>query len=53
NLALRKILRVFKTALITTLELEAAILPPDVRLNTNFRNYILRTLKLTNDHPIK
>lgn len=53
NLALRKILGVFKTAPIIPLELEAAIPPPEARFNAKIRNYALRTLKLDKTHPIK
>ena len=35
NLALRKILGVFKTAPIIPMEVEAALQPPSVRLNTS------------------
>ena len=53
NLALRKILGVFKTAPIIPMELEAALPPPIVRLNHNQRRYAFRILKLSNNHPVR
>jgi ribonuclease HI len=53
NLALRKILGVFKTAPILPMELEAMLPPPNIRLNHINRRYMLRILKLSNNHPIK
>jgi ribonuclease HI len=53
NLALRKILGVFKTAPIIPMELEAALLPPIVRLNHSNRRYMFRVLKLSLSHPIR
>ena len=41
NLATRRILGVFKTAPITPLELESAILPPDIRLSNSLYKYAL------------
>ena len=52
NLAVRKILGVFKTAPIIPMEVEAAVLPPRVRLNTNIRQYAFRILKLSPEHPV-
>jgi ribonuclease HI len=52
NLALKKILGVFKTAPILPMEVEAALAPPSVRLNANNRQYALRMLKLSPEHPI-
>jgi ribonuclease HI len=52
NLALRKILGVFKTAPIVPMEVEAALVPPSVRLNTNIRKYAFRALKLSPTHPL-
>jgi len=52
NLAIRKILGVFKTAPIKPIELEAALLPPAIRLNSNIRAYAFRVLKLSLTHPI-
>ena len=34
------------------MEVEAALLPPVVRLNTNIRQYAFRILKLSPEHPI-
>jgi ribonuclease HI len=52
NLALRKILGVFKTAPILPMEVEAALVPPDIRLDASTRQYALRMLKLSATHPI-
>ena len=52
NLAVRKILGVFKTAPIIPMEVEAALPPPKVRLNTNLRQYAFRMLKLSPKYPI-
>jgi hypothetical protein len=52
NLALRKILGVFKTTPIIPMEVEAALLPPDIRLNASIRQYAFRVLKLSPNHPI-
>jgi len=52
NLAVRKILGVFKTAPIILMEVESALLPPQVRLNTNLRQYAFRMLKLSVKHPV-
>ncbi len=53
NLAIRKILGVFKTAPILPMELESALLPPIVRLNHSRRRYAFRALKLSLNHPIR
>ena len=53
NLATRRILGVFKTAPITPLELESAILPPDIRLSNSLYKYALRILKLSQNHVIR
>ena len=53
NLALRKILGVFKTSPIVPMELEAALYPPSIRLNTTLRKYAIRQLKLAQNHPIR
>ena len=53
NLAMRKILGVFKTAPIPALELEAALPPPEIRLNRLLRAYAVRTLRLNKQHPIR
>lgn len=52
NLALRKILGAFKTAPIIPMEVEAALEPPSVRLNSNTRKYAMRAKKLALNHPI-
>lgn len=52
NLAMRKILGVFKTAPITAMELEAALPPPNIRLNHHNRRYAFRILKLSSNHPV-
>lgn len=52
NLGLRKILGVFKTAPIIPLEVESALVPPSIRLNTNIRQYAFRLLKLSPRHPV-
>src|SRR6266498_5872235 len=53
NLGLRKILRAFKTTPIIPIEVEAALAPPTIRLNTNTRQYALRMLKLSPRHLIR
>jgi ribonuclease HI len=53
NLALRKILGVFRTAPIIPMEIEAALYPPSIRLNTSLRKYAIRQLKLAPSHPIQ
>jgi hypothetical protein len=52
NIAVRKVLGVFKTAPIRPMEIEAALPPPEVRLNTNIRQYVFRVLKLSPSHLI-
>ena len=52
NLGLRKILGVFKTAPTIPMEVEAALPPPSIRLNTSIRKYAFRALKLSPEHPI-
>lgn len=52
NLAIRKILGTFKTAPILPMEVEAALPPPEVRLNASIRGYAFRLLKLSPSHPI-
>ena len=53
NLAIKKILGVFKTAPIIPLKLEAALPPLNIRLNHTSRRYILRALKLSKKHLIR
>ena len=52
NLALRKILGVFKTAPISAIEVEAALPPAEIRLNSNTHQYIFRLLKLAKNHLV-
>ncbi|EDN93106.1 hypothetical protein SS1G_08971 [Sclerotinia sclerotiorum 1980 UF-70] len=52
NLALRKILGVFKTSPIKPMEIEAALCPPEVRLNAGIKQYAFRLLKISPSHPI-
>ena len=52
NLALRKVLGVFKTAPIKPMEVEGAIVPPKIRLSYYIRRYALRLLKLSETHPV-
>jgi hypothetical protein len=53
NLGLRKILGVFKTAPVIPMEIEAALVPPTIRLNSNLRRNAFRILKLGPKHPIR
>ena len=53
NIGLRKILGAFKTTPTIPMEVEAALPPPKVRLNTNLRKYAFRALKLSSDHLIR
>jgi ribonuclease HI len=53
NLGLRKILGVFRTAPIVPMEVEAALPPPEIRLNSNVCQYAFRALKLASTHPIQ
>ncbi|KAJ8063422.1 hypothetical protein OCU04_008642 [Sclerotinia nivalis] len=52
NLALRKILGVFKTSPIKPMEVEAALCPPEIRLNAGIRQYAFRLLKTSPFHPV-
>ena len=52
NLALRKILGVFRTAPIEPIEVEAALFPPRIRLDYSLKRYTFRALKLPRGHPI-
>jgi ribonuclease HI len=52
NMALRKILGVFRTAPIKAMEVEAGLLPPHIRLSNQLRRYRLRMLMLPRNHPI-
>lgn len=53
NLALRKILGTFCSSPIIPSEVEAALLPPEIRLNTSIRQYAFRARKLPANHPVK
>jgi hypothetical protein len=53
NLAIRKILDIFKIAPIEPMEIEAALPPPSIRLNHSNRRYAFRALKLSKNHPIR
>jgi hypothetical protein len=52
NLALRKILGVFKTAPTLPMEVEAGLPPPGIRLSNSVRQYAFRVLKLAPTHPV-
>lgn len=52
NIALRKILGVFKTAPIIPMEIEAALPPPQIRLDSNRHLYAFRLATLPRNHPI-
>jgi ribonuclease HI len=52
NLALRKILGVFRTAPIQPMECESALYPPGIRLDNSLRGYALRAIQLPKEHPI-
>ena len=54
NLGLRKILGAFRTTPIAPMEVEAAIPPPNIRLNSALRKYAFRAQALLAwNHPIK
>ena len=52
-MALRKILGTFYTAPILPSKVEAALLPPAIRLNSTLRQYTFRIYKLPFNHPLK
>jgi ribonuclease HI len=52
NLALRKILGVFKTAPILPMEVEATLIPPSIRLDNSIRKYAIRLQKLSPNHLV-
>jgi hypothetical protein len=52
NCVSRKILGVFKTAPTLPMEVESILVPPKIRLNSNIRQYALRLIKLSKNHPI-
>lgn len=53
NLATRKILRVFKTAPVMVMEIEAGLLPPKIRLNDSIRRYSLRIKSFPQNYPVR
>src|SRR5271155_573891 len=53
NSMLRKILGAFKTSPTAAMEIEAAILPANIRLDKICQNYALRAIQLNQEHPIK
>ena len=53
SMALPKILGAFKGSPIRAMELEAAVLPPEVRFQKACLGYSLRTLYLQHNHPIR
>ncbi|EDN93481.1 hypothetical protein SS1G_09348 [Sclerotinia sclerotiorum 1980 UF-70] len=52
NLALRKILEVFKTSPIKPMKIEAVLYPPEVQLNAGIKQYAFRLLKISPSHPV-
>src|SRR5436189_3328483 len=53
NIALRKMLDVFKISLINIMELEASIPSPKIRFERICKNYAWRTLQMHENHPIR
>ena len=53
NSMLRKILGAFKSSPIAAMEIEAAILPAELRLDKICQSYALRATQLNQEHPIK
>lgn len=53
NLGMRKILGTFKTTPAKTMEIEAALPPPEVLLHSYLQDYAFRVHKLSPQHPIK
>ncbi|MCO8751554.1 hypothetical protein KLO70_19365, partial [Clostridioides difficile] len=53
NLALKKILGVFKTSPVRAMEIEASLPPPQVRFDKICMNYALRIIKLYSNHSIR
>ena len=53
NLGLRKILGVFRTSPIPTMEAEAGLVPPSIRLNASVRQYAFRLFVLPESHPVR
>lgn len=52
NIALHRILGTFRSAPIIPSEVEAALPPPAIRMNTTMRRYAFRARKLPPSHPI-
>ena len=52
NLALRKILSVFKTSPILAMEVEASLASPEIRLDSINRKYAFRLAKLSPKHLV-
>ena len=52
-MAIRKILGTFRTAPTLPSEVEAALLPPAIRLDSTLRQYAFRIYKLPFNHPLK
>ena len=53
NQALRRMLEAFKNSPITTMKIEAGILPVSIRFKKICKNYALRILKMQENHLIK
>ena len=53
NQVARKILGVFRTAPVKPMEIEAGLLPPQIRLNKLSRAYAFRILTLQQSHPVR
>jgi ribonuclease HI len=53
NSALRKILGAFRTSPVSAMEIEAGILPVEVRFEKLCKNYALRILYMHESHPVK
>ena len=50
---LRKILGAFRTSPIAAMEIEAAILPVEIRFEKIYQNYAYRNLLLSQDYTIR
>src|SRR5947207_8119168 len=53
NAALKKILEAFKTSFYMTMKLEAAIISLKARFDTICKNYALRIMQISKNHPIR
>ena len=51
--ALRKILGCFRTSPVAAMEIEANILPSEIRIRHKIRGYALRIATLLEDHPLR